>query len=150
MTRENKPTVVIDNNLLISALIRKGSNPPAQVVAAWRNHQFDLVMTGKLIDEVTMVLNREKIYKKYSLSTEEIEEFITELRFSARFVTPKKDETLPLHARDPKDDVLLASALGGGCDYLITGDEDLLILNGRAELGTLKIITAAEFLRRYT
>jgi putative PIN family toxin of toxin-antitoxin system len=150
MTSANKPTVVIDTNLLISALIRKGNHSPAQLVTAWRNHYFHLAMTSELISEVEMVLKREKISQKYALTPEEIEDFIAELRFSAQFVTPEKGEALPLHSRDQKDDILLACALGGDCDYLITGDEDLLILNGRPELGKLKIIKAADLLRRNT
>jgi predicted nucleic acid-binding protein len=58
---------------LLLALIRKGSSPPAQLVTAWRNHQFHLAMTSELIGEVEMVLKREKISKKYSLTPEEIE-----------------------------------------------------------------------------
>jgi predicted nucleic acid-binding protein len=55
---------------------------------------------------------------------------------------------LPLHSRDKKDDKFLACALGGNCDYLITEDEDLLVLNGKRELGKLQIITAHDSLKR--
>jgi len=54
-------------------------------------------------------------------------DFLAELRLSARIITPEKTATLPLHSRDLKDDPLLACALEGSCDYLITGDEDLLL-----------------------
>ncbi len=45
--------------------------------------------------------------------------------------------------RDPKDDYLLAYALVGKADYLVTGDEDLLELE---QVDALKIVTAREFL----
>jgi hypothetical protein len=44
--------------------------------------------------------------------------------------------------------ILLACALGGKCDYLITGDEDLLVLNGKEEVGKLQIIKVGAFLHR--
>jgi len=46
--------------------------------------------------------------------------------------------------RDAKDEVILAPALGGRADYLVTGDEDLLVLRGSAEIGSLRILRARE------
>ncbi len=54
--------------------------------------------------------------------------------------------TLPVPVRDPKDEHILASGLGGNADYLITGDEDLLVLRYDKRLGTLRIVTVTEFL----
>ena len=56
------------------------------------------------------------------------------------------EKNLPIHSRDPKDDFLLSAALGGNADYLITGDEDLLILKDNPSLGKLRIITIKDFL----
>jgi putative PIN family toxin of toxin-antitoxin system len=148
MNAENKPTVVIDTNLFISAIIIKGNTNPHKLLTAWRNHTIQLMMSEVLITEIENVLKREKIYKKYSISQEEITTFIAELRFSTNIVIPLKIAALPICSRDEKDDKLLACALIENCDYLITGDEDLLILNGKKEIGGLKIIKAAEFLQR--
>ena len=54
--------------------------------------------------------------------------------------------TLPVHVRDPKDAKILALALGGNADYLVTGDDDLLVLNGDPRLGKLQIVTVHTFL----
>ena len=48
--------------------------------------------------------------------------------------------------RDPKDEPILAAALGGGADYLVTGDADLLIYRGDSRLGSLQIVTVHQFL----
>lgn len=45
--------------------------------------------------------------------------------------------------RDPEDDYLLAYALVGKADYLVTGDRDLLVLGS---VGKTKIVTAQQFL----
>jgi PIN domain len=66
----------------------------------------------------------------------------------APFVSPLPLSQLPLHSRDKKDDKFLACALGGNCDYLVTEDDDLLVLNGKPELGKIQIGTAYEFLKR--
>lgn len=148
MKKENKPRVVIDTNLLISAFIRQGK--PYAVLQAWKRNDFLLVTSQPLIAEANAVLNREKIYTKYHLSKTEITSFLRELRLSSFLIQPRPISTLPLTSRDPKDNKLLSCAFTGTCDYLVSGDKDLLDLNGRPELESLQIITAAQFLTELT
>jgi predicted nucleic acid-binding protein len=54
--------------------------------------------------------------------------------------------SIPIPLRDPKDEHILAAALGGNADYLVTGDFDLLVHQGGPRLSTLRIVTAAQFL----
>ena len=77
---------------------------------------------------------------------EQINRLLTRLEYIGERIIPLN--SLPLHSRDPKDDKLLALALGGNADYLITGDNDLLVLEGHSEIGNLRIITAAAFLQQ--
>ena len=91
------------------------------------------------------MLHRDYVKQRYQLPQEEIQELLTSLREATERVTPL--DSLPLHSRDPKDDKLLALALGGNADYLITGDQDLLVLNDNPGLENLRIITAAVFLQ---
>jgi uncharacterized protein len=147
MTKDGKPTVVIDTNLLISAIISKNTTPPYNLLTAWRKKKFFLVLSDGLLAEIDEVFKREKIFIAYHVSLNTRELLIKELKNSAFIATPIKSEALPIHSRDKKDDKLLMCALGGDCDYLITGDEDLLVLKGRPELGKLKIVKVAEFLQ---
>jgi predicted nucleic acid-binding protein len=54
-------------------------------------------------------------------------------------------ETVPVAVRDVKDIHLLAAALGGDADYLVTGDDNLLVLNGDPALGWLRIVTVRTY-----
>lgn len=45
--------------------------------------------------------------------------------------------------RDPRDNFLLSLAIDGKANYLLTGDNDLLIINN---IGQTQIITVADFL----
>ena len=92
------------------------------------------------------MLHRDYIKQRYQLAEQRIGEFLADLRQAAEPVSPLQD--LPLHSRDPKDDKLLSLALGGNADYLITGDNDLLVLDGNPALGNLRIVTAAAFLEQ--
>ncbi len=42
--------------------------------------------------------------------------------------------------------MVLATALGGAAEYLVTGEDDLLVLRGHPPLGALRIVTVGEFL----
>lgn len=145
MPSVDKLRVVIDTNLLVSAIIIANSLPD-QLLRLWQNDLFVLIVSNETLEEIKDVLQRKHIKNKYHLSLEKITELVTTLRLAAELANPLLEEDLPIHCRDRKDDVLLALALDADADYLITGDEDLLLLNGKKELGKLKITTAKEFL----
>ena len=78
-----------------------------------------------------------------NVSPEELVELFDGFAKATRVVlTP----TLPIPVRDPKDEKILAAAIGGRAAFLVTGDKDLLVLRGHPDLGVLRIVTAVEFL----
>ncbi|MDQ3623269.1 MAG: putative toxin-antitoxin system toxin component, PIN family [Verrucomicrobiota bacterium] len=52
-------------------------------------------------------------------------------------------DELPAICRDPDDDLVLAAAVAGSCQYLVTGDNDLLVLGAFRDV---KIVKPREFL----
>jgi uncharacterized protein len=143
----NVPRVAIDTNLVISGTISP-HNIPSQMLTFWAQGNFEWIQTEEIFYELQDVLSQEKIKIKYHIDTTKAEVLLDSIAVGAEFVDPVPHESLPIHSRDAKDDIILACAYGGKCDYLITGDEDLLILKGRPELGRLKILTASQFLHR--
>jgi putative PIN family toxin of toxin-antitoxin system len=139
-----KPRVVLDTNLFISALISP-EGTPQQLLRLWEQDRVILLTSSELIHEVDQVLHRDQIQARYRLTEEQIKKLLKRLQQTTERVIPLT--ALPLHSRDPKDDKLLALALGGTADYLITGDNDLLVLDGEPTLGNLRIITPAAFLQ---
>ena len=137
--------VVIDTNLLVSAIIVSGSLPD-QLLRFWQKDLFLLIASQETIEEVSDVLHRNYIKKTYHLTEEKIAQLVTRLKLSAELAHPLPEQALPIHCRDVKDNILLGLALAGKADYLITGDKDLLVLSGKGELGKLKITTVKEFL----
>jgi uncharacterized protein len=94
--------------------------------------------------EVETVLRRPKIQQRYQVSEEEMTILLHLLDAAGSRLTPRR--RLPVHVRDGKDDYILAAALGGMADYLVTGDDDLLALRDEPRLRALKAVTAREFL----
>lgn len=144
MPGKNKLKAVVDTNLLISSAISsKGS--PNKLIRSWLKDSFALLISREQLEEIKEVSKREKI-KKYPLFTKRIVELIENIEFVAQLIDPLSNKDLPIRGRDPKDDFMLTCALGGDADYLVTGDENLLVLNGNSALGRLKITTVKEFL----
>lgn len=89
------------------------------------------------------MFGRPKIIQQFRITLIELTELIT--RITA--VTPiVPSSSIPVSLRDPKDEHILAAALVGKADYLVTGDDNLLVHQGDPRLGTVKIVTAAQFL----
>jgi putative PIN family toxin of toxin-antitoxin system len=130
--------LVIDTNILISALLAETSLP-AHLVALWREGRFDLLTSADQRDELMRVTRYPKIRER--LSPALAGRLINEVRDLA-IMLPK----LPVvtASPDPHDNYLLAMASAGRADFLLTGDKrDLLSL--KLFEGT-KIVTVHDFL----
>ncbi len=136
-------SAVVDTNLLVSGTVSKRGNPAA-LLDAWRRNAFLLLLSDAQRREVTEVFSRPRIVERYQIPDDELQALFSLLETQTRRVPLQ--EPLPLQVRDPKDNHILAAALGGRADYLVTGDDDLLSLAGDARLGPLEIVTVRVFL----
>jgi putative PIN family toxin of toxin-antitoxin system len=141
--RGEKLKAVVDTNLFVRGLISKLGNPFV-LLEALRREEFLLVISQPLRREYEEVLRRPKFAQKYGLTPKEIADFLFLVDSNARKITPLP--VLPLQVRDVKDEKVLAAALGDRVDFLVTSDDDLLVLRGDPRLGTLQIVTVREFL----
>jgi putative PIN family toxin of toxin-antitoxin system len=133
--------VVIDTNVLVSGIIqRKGF--PYKVVKAWEDDVLILITSDDLINEAGRVLRYEKIRVKYSLDDEEIKQVLLNLmRYSIVVNDPPKIDVI---REDPADNNILAAAIEGKADYIISGDSHLLNLENYKGI---RILTPKEFCR---
>lgn len=111
--------VVLDTNQLIAAL----SRPPqlATFVMAWESNRFAVVASRELLDEYEYVLDYPQI--KALIEPELLRSYRTHLFQEIELVTLTE---IPRLCRDPDDDKVLATALFGLVDCLLTEDNDLL------------------------
>lgn len=128
--------VVLDTNVLISALLFKG--PTNKLVALWKHNTIVLLASGSIVSEYLRVFS----YPKFGLTPEEIEGLfyndVLPYIESIHISTTKK-----VILEDPSDDQFLACALSGKASALISGDHHLLQL-GRYE--DIPILTIKQFL----
>ncbi len=125
---------VLDTNVLISGLL-VGAGPAARLLDAWLDERFQLVTSLYQIEEVLHVLSYPRITRRLNLSEVEVAAFAQSLLGRAE-VTPG-DLRLPGVTRDPKDDAIVACAVEGRAEVIVSGDEDLLVLGAYQEIAVL-------------
>ena len=136
--------VTVDTNLFVSGLIGRGA--PHRLVRAWADGGFDLVLSAELLSEVADVLRRPAIRDHYGVTEAQVRRLQRRLERLGDVVPAPEELPAGIAVRDPKDRHVLAAAIRGGAHYLVTGDQDLLALRGRAGLGGLEIVSVNEFL----
>lgn len=131
--------VVLDANVLVSALISTGG-PPREIVSAWVEGRFELVTSPRLIAEMREVVARPKFRRWVRLAT--AEEFVVGLQEDTLLVDDPPAQ--PGASPDPDDDYLLALVAAAGADLLVSGDRHLL---GLADPG-VAVLSPREFFER--
>jgi len=132
--------VVLDTNVLLSALLSPHGLPDV-VYRAWQKDRFVLVTSATQIDE----LRRASRYAKFKnvLQPHRVGTMINNMRRSMIL-----DALPPLSAdmqvNDPNDAFLLAMALVGDADFLVTGDHRAGLLQ-QGSVGRTRIVTPTIF-----
>jgi hypothetical protein len=126
---------VVDVNVLISgALSAKSSS--AEILRAGRDGQFELVISEQVLSELQRALAYPKLRKR--IPPEKAVAFVNWVRAHGTLADDPSDPP-PIGSRDPDDDYLLALAIDRRA-YLVTGDQDLLVLGDE-----LPILTPGQF-----
>lgn len=143
MKRSSVPVrATVDTNIIVSGLISTAA-APYELVQALRAGAFTLVISEPLRAEYVRVLHRPHFGSKYGLTQDQVAAFLALVDTNADVIPASQS---PIAVRDHKDERVLAAALAGGADFLVTGDEDLLCLHDDPRIAPLRIVTAREFL----
>jgi len=129
--------LVFDTNIIISALLFEGSKPfKAFLIGLERG---EILFSASTLTELKEVLWRKKFDP--FLTHEERKEFLASFVIYGTPVEPGEKIT---KCRDPEDNKFLELAVSGRADFIVSGDQDLLILN---PFRNIPIVTPHEFIR---
>lgn len=134
--------VVLDTNVLASGAITS-TGTLASILDAWADGVFDLVISHELLAELARTL--EKPYFSSRLPEQHRAGFLRSIHASST-VTPLLIHTTGV-ATHPEDDLILATAVSGQADYLVTGDSKLQALGAYQEV---VILSPRDFLDAIT
>ncbi|MCA8950150.1 MAG: putative toxin-antitoxin system toxin component, PIN family [Planctomycetes bacterium] len=132
--------LVLDTNIFVSGLLTP-RGAPGRLVRAWLELRFELVTSSLQIDELRRVLRYERL-RPY-IDPDQARDFVENLEILAIVATD-----LPVLAvsPDPDDNVILAAAIAGAADAVVSGDKGDIVALGA--VGGIPIITARDAVER--
>ncbi len=130
--------VVLDTNVLVSALITEGRT--AKLLQVLLEKNVELLLSKPILDEFVDVMSRARL-REY-IGSEEIENFLKLLLSVALIVDVKSKFDV---TSDIADNIVLAAAHDGKANYIVSSDRHLLDLKN---LKGIKILNPAQMLRR--
>ena len=125
--------LVLDTNVLIAAFVADGLCKEL-LEHCYRRHS--VVLSDFIIAEL-----REKLANKFGYSDLSVAAIIEFVSLRSQFIEPQR--LTAAVARDPDDDNILATAMTGRCECVITGDKDLLEL---VEFEGARLMSPRQFL----
>jgi putative PIN family toxin of toxin-antitoxin system len=129
--------VVLHTNILFSALISPKGAPDA-IYRAWRSGRFEVVTSQAHLGEIRRASRYPKL--QAILQPAKVGAMINNLQ-RARVLGHL---AIDIEADDPDDSFLLAMALAGNADYLVTGHRRAGLLQ-RGHIERTRIVTPAVF-----
>ncbi len=136
MKNSPKPRVVLDTNVLISALVFGGK--PRQIIELFAEEEIEVAISSEILSEL-----RRKVTTKFPAEAKALESY--EALFEEDGEVVKLGGQTVNASQDPDDNKFIETALIGDCDYIISGDKHLLELKSYKGI---KIIKPAAFLKR--
>ena len=126
---------VLDTNVLVSAIISDGKS--RELLKRGITNQYSIITSDLILKELLTVLRR----PKFKTGEDEIHRTILALIRTADVVNVTSK--LKAVKEDPKDDIIVETAVDGEADMIVTGDSHLLRLKN---FEGIKIITVEEML----
>ena len=124
--------IILDTNIIVSGLVYGGL--PKEILTKILEKDVVGVTSLPLIAEAIRILG-----EKFNFFSERIEE-VQEM-FKEHFLIVYPKQTIKI-VRDEPDNRVLEAAIEGNCEFVVTGDKDLLTLG---HYRGVKIVTAKEF-----
>jgi putative PIN family toxin of toxin-antitoxin system len=130
---------VVDTNILIRALI-KPSGTVGPVLARLAAGDYVQVYSDPVLSELVAKLALPRIRKKYAIDGSVIEGTLSVIALRGELVAPTRKLKV---CRDPKDDLLIEAAVAGNAEYVVSDDQDLLVLK---KIAQARFVTPRAFL----
>jgi len=139
--RSGDVRLVLDTNTAVSGLIWGGV--PGRLIDAAAAGKMQILSSVPLLDELHDVLFRKKFAAQLAEQAVDAADLFEGYAALVQLVVPAVIG--PVILADPDDDIVLATAVAGGADAIVSGDAHLL---GIGEFRGMPIVTPAAAVRR--
>lgn len=136
--------IVLDTNVIISALTANKPTPPLDILILIQNKKIIHATSAEILEEVEEVMNREKLVKRHKLLKEQVHNLIINFA-QASYLTAGKI-SITVVKDDPDDDKFVDCAVESNAERIVSGDNHLLTLK---EYKNIKIMTPGDFIKEF-
>ena len=134
--KPEKPKLVLDSNVFISALVFGGK--PREILDLAIKGLIEVAISDDILEEIKAVLEG----KKFQYPAKVVRALISEIEDLSDLVEPEaKIDAVP---EDPEDYRVLECAVESAANVIVSGDSHLLALH---RFGKMSIMSPDEFLR---
>lgn len=130
--------IVLDTNVLVSALIKEGK--PRQLLFKIIRSRHQLITSEQILEELAIISNEPRV-QKY-VAQQDIADFLRDMATASRIVEVKS--RFSAVKEDPDDDVILRTAYDSRASYIVSGDGHLLDMR---RFRRIRIVSVEEMLR---
>jgi uncharacterized protein len=116
------PLITPDTNVCVSGGTIS-SNPPGQIIQAWREGTVEFALCEPIFQEIIEVLDRPFFRDRIGWTQEKITEYVAQLREGSAVVAATTEVTV---CDDPDDNMLFSCAVEAGAGYIVSGDAKVL------------------------
>jgi len=133
--------ILLDTNILVAGLLTP-KGPPGQLLSAWLQGTFTRVTSEAQLDELARVLSYPRLAERIdTIQAQDILENIEVLAVMAA------DLPTISQSPDPADNVILATAVAGEADAMISGEKaHVLVLGAIEDISIMTARAALEYL----
>jgi putative PIN family toxin of toxin-antitoxin system len=128
--------IVLDTNVLISAIIRNGKS--RKLFQLGIDGKYQILTSREILIEFEGVIHR----PKFKMTKDEVIVIVSALVDSCEKVPLKSN--FKVIESDPDDDIIINTAYDGKADYIVSGDSDLKSLKN---FKGIKIVSVDEMLK---
>ena len=139
----SRPRLVLDTNVLVSAFLWRGL--PGRLIELAGEREIQVLTSRVLLDELAATLIKKKLAKYVAATGLTADQMLAGFKRLATFVSARRlDERV---SRDADDDAVLACALAARADFVVSGDDDLLVLGN---FNSIPIVSVASAVRKFS
>jgi len=135
--------LVLDTNVVVAGLLWHGA--PNRLLQVAIDRRIELATSVALLEELERVLTRAKFAKQLARQSVSPRMLLDRYAIISDAVVPA---SIPRVARDPDDDRILACAIAGQADLVVSGDSDLLNLKAYQRIPIVGVSEALSRLPR--
>lgn len=130
------PRIVLDTNIFISAFFWEGNE--TELIRKIEQGNANLFVSLDIIEEIENVIERPKFVEAMKKANQTHAKIMNKIVAISHIII--KSEYSVEISRDKKDDKFINCALSANADYIISGDNDLLVLEKYKQIKIIKTV----------